>query len=176
MGNSLSSSRFATEINEHPDPPSSNPNSKMLGIESDVQIPFANHATTTTTPSSTCYFSTRPLNVELELMMEVNESHTLSQSGPGPEVLPSGSTSVAHALPQFTPEAIDPSFRVPVATDQKPVLQPQEASDLRSPSADGQRPPRKISKKGAQGPRLRKACDSCSKRKVKVCYQTSCSG
>ncbi|KAL8695204.1 MAG: hypothetical protein Q9218_000242 [Villophora microphyllina] len=70
---------------------------------------------------------------------------------------------------QFGQDSIDPAFRVPVAPEQTSLQQPQEDSDQKPPSADGQTSSRKEkgSKKGASVPRLRKACDSCSKRKVK---------
>lgn len=65
----------------------------------------------------------------------------------------------------LTQDSIDPAFRVPEQTQQ-----PQEGPDQKSDGQIPQQRKEKISKKGASVPRLRKACDSCSKRKVKVCY------
>ncbi|KAL8628633.1 hypothetical protein Q9189_005679 [Teloschistes chrysophthalmus] len=72
----------------------------------------------------------------------------------------------------LTQDSIDPAFRLPVAvptTEQ--TQQPQELPDQTFSNPDGQTPQpkrkEKASKKGASVPRLRKACDSCSKRKVK---------
>ena len=61
---------------------------------------------------------------------------------------------------------LDPAFRDNAAV---PVAQHSLQQVFSSaPVANGQTPGQDGKKKGAQGPRLRKACDSCSKRKVKV--------
>lgn len=77
---------------------------------------------------------------------------------------------------QFTQDSIDPAFRLPVATDHSPAQSPslQQGPAARPPTAEGQQPDEKAKKKAATGPRLKKACDSCSKRKIKVSYKSLC--
>ncbi|KAL8686940.1 MAG: hypothetical protein Q9224_005296, partial [Gallowayella concinna] len=73
-------------------------------------------------------------------------------------------------------DLIDPSFRIPPPNHQSPVLQqPQQNSQDEQPlSIQGHRSPDTGKKKGGQGPRLRKACDACSKRKVKCDEHQPC--
>lgn len=88
-------------------------------------------------------------NVDPELRgMDVHRAYRPSSSGP--EVLPLG----------------DSAFRLP---DHLPAQPPHRASVESSPAAEGQ-PWAEKTKKNGQGPaRLKKACDACSKRKIKVC-------
>ncbi|KAI4109974.1 MAG: hypothetical protein L6R37_000324 [Teloschistes peruensis] len=72
----------------------------------------------------------------------------------------------------LTQDSIDPAFRLPVPVPTiEQTQQPQDLPGHTTSNPDGQttQPKRKEkpSKKGASVPRLRKACDSCSKRKVK---------
>ncbi|KAL8701590.1 MAG: hypothetical protein Q9201_004834 [Fulgogasparrea decipioides] len=145
---------------------SSNLNVKMLGINIDVQAAGVQYATTASNPS-TCYFPIRPLHVSPDFLMEVDAPRELAQSAPGPEVLPPATEVEPTISPQFTQDTIDPAFRLPVVTSQSSAQQPQQASDQKLPAADENQSLKKAAKKGAQGPRLRKACDSCSRRKVK---------
>lgn len=79
----------------------------------------------------------------------------------------------------LTQDSIDPAFRLPVPVPTiEQTQQPQDLPGHTTSNPDGQttQPKRKEkpSKKGASVPRLRKACDSCSKRKVKVCHAELC--
>ncbi|KAL8755358.1 MAG: hypothetical protein Q9199_003708 [Rusavskia elegans] len=97
------------------------------------------------------------------------------------EVLPHGFSSDAqpHQV-EHHQDSIDPTFRLSAANDPSPLqhLQqthhetPSTAIGLHSP---GHQSPDKVKKKGSgQGPRLRKACDACSKRKVKCDEHQPC--
>ncbi|KAL8800408.1 MAG: hypothetical protein Q9182_005210 [Xanthomendoza sp. 2 TL-2023] len=85
-----------------------------------------------------------------------------------------GNTSVYPPHPSDIPaqhqtDLIDPSFRVPPPNEQSPILQqPQQTQDDHPQSLHDHPSPDTGKKKGGQGPRLRKACDACSKRKVKI--------
>ena len=84
---------------------------------------------------------------------------------------PEGESVIATHLTQ---DSLDPAFRLPVATDQLPAhaQPPQETSVERA--FEAQQSVGKVKKKAQQVPRLSKACDSCSKRKVKVCFAMLC--
>lgn len=113
------------------------------------------------------------VDTALEFKMEVNEAVHGSS-----EVLPHNHGFSSDAQPQQQ-DSIDPTFRL-ADTEHQLALQhlqhrhqnethhetPSSAIDQQSPSHPIQD---KVKKKGSgQGPRLRKACDACSKRKVKV--------
>ncbi|KAL8950094.1 MAG: hypothetical protein Q9222_003858, partial [Ikaeria aurantiellina] len=100
--------------------------------------------------------------------MDTDGTQSFNERNPDPEVLPpaNGSTSVEFTA-HIDQSSIEPAFRLPENADQSPVPQPQQLSAERHSSPDGQTLPGKNKKKGVQGPRLRKACDACSKRKVK---------
>ncbi|KAL8963549.1 MAG: hypothetical protein Q9193_000207 [Seirophora villosa] len=72
--------------------------------------------------------------------------------------------------------AIDPAFRLPTASDHSSAEQPhlahtsvqqtRESAEI-SPAAEGEPSSEKVKKKNIHGPRLKRACDACSKRKIK---------
>lgn len=75
--------------------------------------------------------------------------------------------------------AIDPAFRLPTAPDRSSAEQPHLAysavqqshvSTETSPAAEGHESSERTKKKNIHGPRLKRACDACSKRKIKVCH------
>ncbi|KAL9597153.1 MAG: hypothetical protein Q9219_005319 [cf. Caloplaca sp. 3 TL-2023] len=104
--------------------------------------------------------------------MSAPQSLSLSHTNPEVLPLPSGTTEVEPTIsPQFTQDSIDPAFRLPVANDQSPGQQlrhqQQQAQGEASSPAEATEPLGKARKKAAGGPRLKKACDSCSKRKIK---------
>lgn len=107
-----------------------------------------------------------------EFRMEMNNDLGHESS----EVLPHGFSSDAqpHQV-EHHQDSIDPTFRLSAANDPSP-LQHLQQTHHEAPStaighqSPGHQSPDKVKKKGSgQGPRLRKACDACSKRKVKVC-------
>ncbi|KAL8713995.1 MAG: hypothetical protein Q9220_002141 [cf. Caloplaca sp. 1 TL-2023] len=100
--------------------------------------------------------------------MDTEATQNFNERNPDPEVLPptNGSTSVEFTA-HIDQSSIEPAFRLSVNADQSPIPQPQQLSADRHSSADVDTPLGKSKKKGVQGPRLRKACDACSKRKVK---------
>ncbi|KAI4149393.1 MAG: hypothetical protein LQ341_001334 [Variospora aurantia] len=72
--------------------------------------------------------------------------------------------------------AIDPAFRLPTAPDRSSAEQPHLAysavqqshvSTETSPAAEGHESSERTKKKNIHGPRLKRACDACSKRKIK---------
>ncbi|KAL8674654.1 MAG: hypothetical protein Q9168_000962 [Polycauliona sp. 1 TL-2023] len=77
-------------------------------------------------------------------------------------------------------DSIDPTFRLPAIDDHSALQQLSQAPHDTPSSANLDQPsdrlsPDKSKKKGSgQGPRLRKACDACSKRKVKCDEHQPC--
>ncbi|KAL8866272.1 MAG: hypothetical protein Q9174_006396 [Haloplaca sp. 1 TL-2023] len=157
-------------VNSHghvaaPGTSSASPDFGGLGMtSSSFQTPFARH----TNPSLAFKNPNLPTGY-------LPVDHQVMEAGQKPpETLPGGQTSVT----AYGEETIDPTFRVPVAIDQTQLQYVQQPPgppgppEPPSPTGDGQRSPKKAAKKGSQAPRLRKACDSCSKRKVK-CNETA---
>lgn len=125
---------------------------------------------------SRCATKREPLDADTQLMMEINAAQALSQAEhESSEVLPHGFSS--DSLQQQ--DSIDPSFRIPATHVQSPVQQLRRnleegfSGNNGHHSPDRQSPDKVKKKGGGQGPRLRKACDACSKRKVKVRYPTA---
>ncbi|KAL8917593.1 MAG: hypothetical protein Q9172_005777 [Xanthocarpia lactea] len=115
--------------------------------------------------------------VDTQLMMEINAAQALSQAEhESSEVLPHGFSS--DSLQQQ--DSIDPSFRIPATHVQSPVQQLRRnleegfSGNNNHHSPDRQSPDKVKKKGGGQGPRLRKACDACSKRKVKCDEHQPC--
>ncbi|KAL8783110.1 MAG: hypothetical protein Q9213_004867 [Squamulea squamosa] len=110
---------------------------------------------------------------ESRLMMELNTAQAL-----GPNL----SENLNEVLPHgFSSDSIDPSFRSPgTNNDHSQLQQLQQLHHERPQSANGHQSPDLLSpdktkkKGGGQGPRLRKACDACSKRKVKCDEHQPC--
>ncbi|CAO1602942.1 hypothetical protein XANCAGTX0491_006538 [Xanthoria calcicola] len=98
------------------------------------------------------------------------------------EVLPPGFSSDAQPpLVEHNQDSIDPTFRLSAANDQSPSQQHLQQTSHDTPAttihhqSPGRQPAEKAKKKGSgQGPRLRKACDGCSRRKVKCDEQQPC--
>lgn len=119
---------------------------------------------------SPCARNKEPLRA---IRMEMNNDLGHGSS----EVLPPGFSSDAqpHQV-EHNQDSIDPTFRLSAATDQSPSQQHLQQTSHDTPAttihqqSPGRQPAEKAKKKGSgQGPRLRKACDGCSRRKVKVC-------
>ncbi|KAL8852246.1 MAG: hypothetical protein Q9221_002848 [Calogaya cf. arnoldii] len=94
------------------------------------------------------------------------------------EVLPHGFSSDAQPQAQLhDQDSIDPTFRLQSAPTEQSPLQQLQQTHHESPSTPVvPQTPDKGKKKGGsgQGPRLRKACDGCSKRKVKCDEHQPC--
>ncbi|KAL8775055.1 MAG: hypothetical protein Q9209_000534 [Squamulea sp. 1 TL-2023] len=140
----------------------------MLGatFRSTLYVPLEHHFHHQIGRSAT---KSESFEADSRFMMELNTAQAL-----GPNLTENLNEVLPHG---FSSDSIDPSFRSPVTNDHSQL---QHVHHERSPSANSHQTPNqqsqdKVKKKGGgQGPRLRKACDACSKRKVKCDEHQPC--